>query len=66
MVPALFINSRKVGEGRIAKIQGAVWSLGRETADVGRTAHSPATDDYAPWENAFIGMSNARKVAHES
>ena len=36
----LFINGRKVGEGRIDKTQGAVWSLAGETADVGMDAYS--------------------------
>ena len=30
-------------------------SLAGETADVGADAHSPVTDDYDPWDNAFTG-----------
>ena len=42
----LSINGKKVGEGRIHKTQGAAWSLAGETADIGKDAYSPVTDDY--------------------
>ena len=51
----LSINGKKVGEGRIEKTMGAVYSLAGETADVGLDAWSPVTDDYDPWDNAFTG-----------
>ena len=38
----LSINGKKVGEGRITKTQGAVWSLAGETADIGKDAYSPS------------------------
>jgi arylsulfatase len=62
----LFINGRKVGEGRIQKTHGAVWSLAGETADVGVDAYSPVTDDYDPWDNGFTGTINTVKVAHKT
>jgi hypothetical protein len=37
----LFVNGTKVGEGRIDKTMGAVYSLAGETADVGMDAYSP-------------------------
>ena len=51
----LFVNGKKVGEGRIDHTMGAVYSLAGETADVGIDAFSPVTDDYDPWNNAFMG-----------
>lgn len=59
------VNGKKIGEGRIEKTQGAVWSLAGETADVGKDAYSPVTDDYDPWDNAFNGKINVIKVAHK-
>jgi hypothetical protein len=61
----LFINGRKVGEGRIGKTQGAVWSLAGETADVGMDAYSPVTDDYDPWDNKFTGTIEKITVKHK-
>jgi hypothetical protein len=55
-----------LGEGRIQKTQGAVWSLAGETADVGMDAYSPVTDDYDPWDNAFAGTINTVKVSHKA
>lgn len=60
------LNGKKIGEGRIEKTQGAVWSLAGETADVGKDAYSPVTDDYDPWDNAFNGKINVIKVAHKA
>ncbi len=51
----LSVNGKKVGEGRIEKTMGAIYSLAGETADVGMDAWSPVTDDYDPWDNAFTG-----------
>ena len=51
----LFVNGKKVGEGRIEKTMGALYSLAAETADVGKDAFSPVTKDYDPWDNAFTG-----------
>lgn len=51
----LYINGKKVGEGRIEKTMGAIYSLAGETADVGMDAFSPVTDDYDPWDNQFTG-----------
>jgi hypothetical protein len=62
----LSINGRKVGEGRINKTQGAVWSLAGETADIGKDAYSPVCDDYDPWENAFNGTINTVKIKHKA
>jgi arylsulfatase len=62
----LSINGRKVGEGRINKTQGAVWSLAGETADIGMDAYSPVCDDYDPWENAFTGTINTVKIKHKA
>jgi arylsulfatase A-like enzyme len=61
----LSINGKKVGEGRIEKTQGAVYSLAGETADVGMDAYSPVTDDYDPWDNAFTGTIKIIKVKHK-
>jgi hypothetical protein len=51
----LYVNGRKVGEGRIAHTMGAIYSLAGEGADVGMDQFSPATDEYDPWNNAFTG-----------
>ena len=61
----LFVNGKKVGEGRIEKTMGALYSLAGETADVGMDAYSPVTDDYDPWDNAFTGTINTVKVRHK-
>jgi arylsulfatase len=61
----LSINGKKVGEGRIEKTHGAVWSLAGETADVGKDAYSPVCDDYDPWNNAFTGTINTVKIKHK-
>jgi arylsulfatase A-like enzyme len=51
----LLMNGKKVGQGRIDKTMGAIYSLAGETADVGMDAWSPVTDDYDPYDNAFTG-----------
>jgi len=52
---ALLVNGKKVGEGRVAKTMGTLYSLAAETADIGKDAYSPVTKDYDPWDNAFTG-----------
>ena len=61
----LLVNGKKVGEGRIEKTMGALYSLAGETADVGMDAYSPVTDDYDPWDNAFTGTINTVMVKHK-
>ena len=58
------INGDLVGEGRIDKTQGAIYSLAGETADVGVDAWSPVTDDYDPWDNAFTGTIKQITIRH--
>ena len=62
----LSINGKMVGEGRIEKTMGAVYSLAGDTADVGMDAWSPVTDDYDPWDNAFTGTIKTVKVRHKA
>jgi arylsulfatase A-like enzyme len=52
---SIMVNGKKVGEGRIEKTMGALYSLAAETADIGKDAFSPVTTDYDPWDNAFTG-----------
>ena len=61
----LTVNGKQVGEGRIEKTMGAVYSLAGDTADVGMDAQTPVTDDYDPWQNAFTGTINTVKVRHK-
>ena len=61
----LTINGKPVGEGRIEKTMGAVYSLAGDTADVGMDAQTPVTDDYDPWDNAFTGTIHTVKVRHK-
>ncbi|WP_235025245.1 LamG domain-containing protein [Caballeronia terrestris] len=51
----LYVNGKKVAEGRIAKTMGSLYSLAAETANIGEDAYSPVTNDYDPWDNAFTG-----------
>ena len=51
----LLVNGKKVGEGRVEKTMGTLYSLAAETADIGRDGYSPVTQDYDPWDNAFTG-----------
>ena len=60
------VNGKKVGEGRIEKTMGAVYSLAGETADVGVDAWSPVTDDYDPWNNAFTGTIYKITIRHQA
>ena len=61
----LSINGKVVGEGRIEKTMGAVYSLAGDTADVGMDGWSPVTDDYDPWDNAFTGKIKKIVVKHK-
>jgi arylsulfatase len=58
----LLINGKQVGQRRIEKTMGALYSLAAETADVGIDAFSPVTTDYDPWDNAFTGTIKTVKV----
>jgi arylsulfatase len=58
----ILINGKNVGDGRISKTMGALYTLAAETADVGVDAFSPVTDDYDPWDNAFTGTINTVKI----
>ncbi|MTH16616.1 arylsulfatase [Flavobacterium sp. LC2016-01] len=51
----IFINGKKVGQGRIGKTMGSLYSLAAETADIGKDSYSPVTKDYDPWNNSFTG-----------
>jgi arylsulfatase len=51
----LYVNGKKVAEGRIEKTMGSLYSLAAETANIGEDAYSPVTTDYDPWDNAFTG-----------
>ncbi len=54
---SLFIDGKKVGEGRVEMTQPFAFSAD-ETADVGMEAGSPVTPDYGPKDNAFNGEIN--------
>jgi hypothetical protein len=62
---ALFVNGKKVGEGRIQKTQGAVGRLLERLPMLGTDAYSPVTDDYDPWKNAFTGTIHKIVVKHK-
>jgi len=49
------LEEKKVGEGRVEKTMGTLYSLAAETADIGRDGYSPVTTDYDAWDNAFTG-----------
>jgi arylsulfatase len=50
----LFVNDRKVAEGRIEKTQPMLFSAD-ETADVGSDDAMPVTEDYESGDNEFTG-----------
>ena len=50
----LFVNSKKVAEGRIEKTVPYMFSLS-ETADVGEDTGTPVTEDYPRGDNRFTG-----------
>ncbi|UOK43883.1 MULTISPECIES: arylsulfatase [Flavobacterium] len=51
----ILVNGKQVAQGRIEKTMGQLYSLAAETADIGKDAYSPVTDDYDEWNNAFTG-----------
>jgi arylsulfatase A-like enzyme len=61
----LIVNGKKVGEGRIGKTMGSLYSLAAETADIWRDDYSPVTKDYDPWNNAFTGTIKKVTIAHK-
>ncbi|MBI5839200.1 MAG: arylsulfatase [Chloroflexi bacterium] len=54
---SLFIDGKKVGEGRVETTQPFAYSAD-ETVDVGMEAGSPVSPDYGPRGNAFNGEVN--------
>ena len=50
----LFVNGKKVAEGRIDSTQGNIFSAD-EGADVGLDGETPVTDDYKERDNKFTG-----------
>ena len=50
----LYVNDRKVAEGRIERTQQGIFSAD-ETADVGVDDATPVTEAYKAWDNAFTG-----------
>jgi arylsulfatase len=50
----LYVNDKKVAEGRIEKTQAMMFSMD-ETADVGADEAMPVTEDYKKGDNAFTG-----------
>ena len=50
----LFINNKKVEEGKIGKTVGFIFSAD-ETADVGSDHHTPVTEEYPQHGNEFTG-----------
>jgi arylsulfatase A-like enzyme len=58
-VISLFVNDRKVGEGRLDRTQPNLFSLD-DAADVGMDEGTPVVDDYKPKNTKFTGT--IRKV----
>jgi arylsulfatase len=54
---SLFIDGKKVGEGRIEMTQPFAYSAD-ETSDVGMEAGSPVSPEYGSHGNAFNGQIN--------
>ena len=54
---ALFVDGKKVGEGRVDMTEPMVFSAD-ETCDVGFQAGSPSSTDYGPRNNEFSGEVN--------
>ena len=50
----IYVNDRKVGEGRIDRTQPMIFSAD-ETADVGEDDATPVTEDYKAYDNKFTG-----------
>ncbi len=53
-VGTIYVNDKKVAEGRIERTQPMVFSAD-ETADVGEDGAMPVTEDYKKGDNAFTG-----------
>ena len=51
----LYLDGRKVGEGRVPATQPMIFSAD-ETTDVGRDTATPVSDDYGPHDSAFNGQ----------
>jgi arylsulfatase A-like enzyme len=51
----IFVDEKKVAEGRIARTQGNIFSAD-EGADVGEDGETPVTDDYEQGDNRFSGQ----------
>jgi arylsulfatase len=51
---SLFVNDKKVAEGRIERTQPLMYSLD-DAADVGVDEGTPVTEDYKPLESMFTG-----------
>ena len=50
----IYVNGKKVAEGRIGKTQAYVFSMD-DAADVGMDEGTPVTTDYPQWGNGFTG-----------
>jgi arylsulfatase len=57
----LFVNDKKVAEGRIERTQPMIFSAD-ETADVGEDDATPVTEDYKAYDNKFTGKILKVKV----
>jgi len=57
----IFVNDRKVAEGRIERTQPGIFSAD-ETADVGEDDATPVTEDYKAYDNRFTGRILKVKV----
>jgi arylsulfatase len=53
-VATVFVNDKKVAEGRIERTQPMIFSAD-ETADVGVDDATPVTEEYKAYENEFTG-----------
>ena len=54
---ALYVDGKKVGEGRIERTTALFFSMD-ETTEVGCDAGEPVSPDYGPRDNAFSGKVN--------
>ena len=50
----LFLDGKKVGEGRVNATQPMLFS-GDETTDLGSDTATPVSDDYSPKDSVFTG-----------
>ena len=58
----LFVNDKKVGQGRLAQTQPMLFSLD-DAADVGMDEGTPVTEDYQPRDTKFTGTIKKVVVA---